>query len=583
MTRVALKGLLGRKLRAALTALAIVLGVAMVSGSFVLTDTISKAFDSIFSSPYDAHRRRRQRQEARRLLVERQRDRLARAARADPGVSRRRGGGAGAILDMNGDSTQAKLIGRDGKAIHHNGARPSASASTRRSRGSTRSSSTAGPLGAGPRRGRDRPRDGREARTSRVGDTIGVAANGPVRAVQDRRAREVRRRRVARRRDVRRLHDPDGAARCCSMRRLHGDLGRGEAGRRRGRGSSRELQPVCPGDRAGADGRRAGGGRRAGHRRRSHVHPRLPARLRRDRALRRRVRHLQHAVDHGRAADAGARDAAHARRHAAPGAALGRSSSRSRSALLASVGRALRAASGSRRGCSSLFGALGLALPEAAPRLRARTRSSSRSLVGVARHRARRARPGACGRRGSPPIAAARERRRRRAAPAAGADRRRRAARARGWRLLGYAVPGDRLGSGTSLLALAVGALALLSGTAGVASRLVAALAGVVGWPSRRLRRRRRPARLAERRPQPAAHRVDGRRADDRPRARLVRRRARQGRARLDRPTRSSSSSPPTGSSRRRTAGRPSRSRPATRRRKRRASRRRRASAATAA
>ena len=31
---------LGRKLRALLTALAIVLGVAMVSGTFVLTDTI---------------------------------------------------------------------------------------------------------------------------------------------------------------------------------------------------------------------------------------------------------------------------------------------------------------------------------------------------------------------------------------------------------------------------------------------------------------------------------------------------------------------------------------------------------------
>jgi putative ABC transport system permease protein len=52
--------------------------------------------------------------------------------------------------------------------------------------------------------------------------------------------------------------------------------------------------------------------------------------------------------------------------------------------------------------------------------------------------------------------------------------------------LLGYAVTGDRLGSGTSLLALAFGALALISGAAGVASRLVAALASIVGWPSRR-------------------------------------------------------------------------------------------------
>src|SRR5581483_11065827 len=52
MTAVALKGLAGRKLRAVLTALAIVLGVAMVSGSFVLTDSIQKAFHSLFASSY---------------------------------------------------------------------------------------------------------------------------------------------------------------------------------------------------------------------------------------------------------------------------------------------------------------------------------------------------------------------------------------------------------------------------------------------------------------------------------------------------------------------------------------------------
>jgi putative ABC transport system permease protein len=52
MIRFALKGMLARKLRTALTALAIVLGVTMVSGTFVLTDSIDKAFDSIFSSVY---------------------------------------------------------------------------------------------------------------------------------------------------------------------------------------------------------------------------------------------------------------------------------------------------------------------------------------------------------------------------------------------------------------------------------------------------------------------------------------------------------------------------------------------------
>ena len=52
MMRFALKGLLGRKLRTALTAIAIVLGVAMVSGTYVLTDSIDNAFDAIFTKSY---------------------------------------------------------------------------------------------------------------------------------------------------------------------------------------------------------------------------------------------------------------------------------------------------------------------------------------------------------------------------------------------------------------------------------------------------------------------------------------------------------------------------------------------------
>ncbi len=48
----ALRGLLARKLRTVLTAVGIVLGVALVSGTYVLTDSISSAFDSIFSENY---------------------------------------------------------------------------------------------------------------------------------------------------------------------------------------------------------------------------------------------------------------------------------------------------------------------------------------------------------------------------------------------------------------------------------------------------------------------------------------------------------------------------------------------------
>ena len=50
MIAVALKGLAGRKVRALLTALAVVIGVSMVSGTYVLTDTMQSAFDGIFNA-----------------------------------------------------------------------------------------------------------------------------------------------------------------------------------------------------------------------------------------------------------------------------------------------------------------------------------------------------------------------------------------------------------------------------------------------------------------------------------------------------------------------------------------------------
>ena len=53
MIRVALRGLAGRKLRAALTAFAIVLGVAMTSGTLVLTNAIDGAFKNIFTEQYE--------------------------------------------------------------------------------------------------------------------------------------------------------------------------------------------------------------------------------------------------------------------------------------------------------------------------------------------------------------------------------------------------------------------------------------------------------------------------------------------------------------------------------------------------
>lgn len=52
MLKTAIRGLQAHKLRFALTALSIVMGVAFVAGSFVFTDTISARFDSLFSDLY---------------------------------------------------------------------------------------------------------------------------------------------------------------------------------------------------------------------------------------------------------------------------------------------------------------------------------------------------------------------------------------------------------------------------------------------------------------------------------------------------------------------------------------------------
>ena len=53
MIAVALKGLAGRKVRALLTALAVVIGISMVSGTYILTDTMQKSFDGLFAATYE--------------------------------------------------------------------------------------------------------------------------------------------------------------------------------------------------------------------------------------------------------------------------------------------------------------------------------------------------------------------------------------------------------------------------------------------------------------------------------------------------------------------------------------------------
>ena len=120
MTTVALRGILGRKLRTALTAFAIVLGVAMVGGGYLLTDSISKAFDTIFASSYaktDAvisGRSLTDYSNAGRATVSPQ---LLARVRNTPGVE----AAAGEIFDLNSNADVAKLIDKHGKVITGNG------------------------------------------------------------------------------------------------------------------------------------------------------------------------------------------------------------------------------------------------------------------------------------------------------------------------------------------------------------------------------------------------------------------------------------------------------------------------------
>jgi putative ABC transport system permease protein len=50
MLALTLRGIAARKLRTGLTAFAIVLGIALVSGTYLLTDTINHTFDQVFQT-----------------------------------------------------------------------------------------------------------------------------------------------------------------------------------------------------------------------------------------------------------------------------------------------------------------------------------------------------------------------------------------------------------------------------------------------------------------------------------------------------------------------------------------------------
>ena len=119
MTWVALKSLMERRTRAALTALAVVLGVATIAGSLIVTDTIDRAFTSVYSSSYehtDVVVRSAPVVEDSFAGTPTVPAELLPRVRALPGVE----AAGGNLLDLSGTTNIAKMVDRDGEVITGN-------------------------------------------------------------------------------------------------------------------------------------------------------------------------------------------------------------------------------------------------------------------------------------------------------------------------------------------------------------------------------------------------------------------------------------------------------------------------------
>jgi putative ABC transport system permease protein len=119
MIAVALKGLAGRKVRALLTALAVVIGVTMVSGTLVLTDTIRRGFDAVFTASYqetDAVIAGKEIVKGSQSGAATVPEALLTKVRALPEVA-----AAGGTISPE-PSNEAEIFGRDGKPVGSGGA-----------------------------------------------------------------------------------------------------------------------------------------------------------------------------------------------------------------------------------------------------------------------------------------------------------------------------------------------------------------------------------------------------------------------------------------------------------------------------
>ncbi len=217
MRTVASKGLIARPVRTILTTLAIVLGVAMVSGALTLTDTMRGGADGLTAGRLRRHRRRRRRPRprsrststdcaTRRPTIDAS---LLERVRAVPQV-------AAAVGDI---TDEAKIIARDGKPA---GDGPyfgvGFDAAHRGRQGHHAVPARHGPLGHRARRGRHRRRPPPPSSTTASARPVRIAAHGTAAGLRRRRHRPLRHREVARHGDRRRVRPAHRAGRCSARR-----------------------------------------------------------------------------------------------------------------------------------------------------------------------------------------------------------------------------------------------------------------------------------------------------------------------------------------------------------------------------
>ena len=312
MGAIAVRNLSERKLRTVLTSLAIVLGVMMVAGTYVLTDTIDRSFERIFTQSNEGVDAVVTSKEN----IETFEDVAPAVLRASVLKQVEAVDGVAAAEGSIGDQ-QVSIIGADGDPRGGNGA-PSLGFSV-----SVPYSDRFDPLTyveGGPPMSADEvviDKASAEDEGFEVGDPVTIAGRAGDRRVHAQRDRDARRRRLVRRRDDRRPHPARGPAADRQGGRARPDLGR-----RRGGRLARPAGRVAAGGASGRPRRRDRRRERRvparRHRRVHRLHQDGAADLRRHRAVRRRLPDLQHLLDHRRPAHPRVRDAAHARRLAPP-------------------------------------------------------------------------------------------------------------------------------------------------------------------------------------------------------------------------------------------------------------------------